>query len=116
MKYKVDLDENNYLIAFVNTGTAEDTVDLDIETMNIDYMNCYKLVNDEIIFDEKKYNDLFITRTKELQIIGLKKQLESTDYKAIKYAEGWISEEEYAPIKAKRESLREQIRALESNI
>lgn len=42
-----------------------------------------------------------------------KQYLKSTDYKAIKYAEGAISEEEYAPIKAERARARETIRQLE---
>lgn len=49
----------------------------------------------------------------EEQIAQLKEQLFATDYKAIKYAEGWISEEEYAPVKAEREAIRQQIRELE---
>lgn len=49
------------------------------------------------------------------QIVAeLKQQLAESDYKAIKYAEGWYTEEEYAPIKAKREALRERIRELEN--
>lgn len=50
------------------------------------------------------------------QINSLKQQLASTDYKAIKYAEGWISEEEYAPIKAQRQSIRSQINELEKKL
>lgn len=49
------------------------------------------------------------------QIVAeLKQQLAETDYKAIKYAEGWYTVEEYAPIKAEREALRERIRELEN--
>lgn len=44
----------------------------------------------------------------------LKGELASTDYKAIKYAEGWLTEEEYAPIKAQRQAIRDEINALES--
>lgn len=44
----------------------------------------------------------------------LKSELASTDYKAIKYAEGWISEEEYAPIKATRQEIRDEINELEA--
>ena len=84
--------------------------------MNLEYLNCYKLVNDEVIFDEEKYNALVDTKAKEDEIARLKKELSDTDYQAIKYSEGWISEEDYAPIKANREALREQIRALESDI
>ena len=49
------------------------------------------------------------------QIAELKQQLFSSDYKAIKYAEGWISEEEYAPIKAERQKIRDKINELENN-
>lgn len=44
----------------------------------------------------------------------LKIELASTDYKAIKYAEGWMTEEEYAPIKAERQAIRDEINALET--
>lgn len=50
------------------------------------------------------------------QLAELKWQLSHTDYKAVKYAEGWYSDEEYAPIKAAREELREQIRTLENQL
>lgn len=48
-----------------------------------------------------------------LQIDILKHELQKTDYKAIKYSEGWLSEEEYAPIKAERQKIREEINKLE---
>lgn len=47
------------------------------------------------------------------QLAAIKTQLAATDYKALKYAEGWISEEEYAPIKAERQALRNKINELE---
>ena len=50
------------------------------------------------------------------QILELKAKLADTDYKAIKYAEGWYSDEEYAEEKALRESWREQIREWEAQI
>lgn len=49
----------------------------------------------------------------ETQIESLKQQLADTDYKAIKYAEGLISAEDYAATKAKRQAWRDQINALE---
>lgn len=51
--------------------------------------------------------------TVEQQVSELKAQLAATDYKAIKYAEGWITEEEYAPIRAERQAIRDQINSLE---
>lgn len=50
---------------------------------------------------------------KQFQIDLLKKKLADTDYKAIKYAEGLISEEDYAPIKAERQRIRDEINRLE---
>ena len=46
-------------------------------------------------------------------ICDCKQYLKATDYKAIKYAEGEISEADYAPIKAERAKAREMIRKLE---
>lgn len=57
------------------------------------------------------HNDIIMA-----QINELKAKLADTDYKAIKYAEGWYSDEEYAEEKALRESWREQIRELEAQI
>jgi hypothetical protein len=51
--------------------------------------------------------------TPEMQIEGLKQQLANTDYKAIKFAEGLISEEDYAPIKKQRQEWRNRINLLE---
>ena len=51
---------------------------------------------------------------KQSQIDMLKAELSKTDYKAIKYAEGWITAEEYEPIKAERQALRDKINALEA--
>ena len=49
-----------------------------------------------------------------IEITQLKKLLADTDYKAIKYAEGQISEEDYAPIRLQRQSYRDHINELEA--
>ena len=46
----------------------------------------------------------------------LKNKLYDTDYKAIKYAEGLLSEEEYAPIKEQRQTWRNEINTLEEEL
>ena len=50
---------------------------------------------------------------KEDRIVELKTMLFDTDYKAIKYAEGLISEEEYEIIKRQRQAWRDEINMLE---
>ena len=52
----------------------------------------------------------------EEQISELKQQLTDTDYKAIKYAEGLLTEEEYAETKAQRQEWRARINELESEM
>ena len=49
-----------------------------------------------------------------LEITQLKKQLSDTDYKAIKYAEGQISESEYANVRTERQGYRDRINELEA--
>lgn len=51
-----------------------------------------------------------------LQIIALKQKLQQTDYKAIKYSEGWLTEEEYAETKAERQRIRDEINRLEQEL
>ena len=49
----------------------------------------------------------------EMQIEELKQKLSNTDYKAIKFAEGLINEEDYAPTKKQRQEWRNEINLLE---
>lgn len=51
----------------------------------------------------------------EIEIARLKEELAETDYKAIKYAEGWISEEDYKTIKEDRQRIRNRINELEND-
>ncbi len=49
-----------------------------------------------------------------LEITQLKKALSDTDYKAIKYAEGQISESDYASVRELRQGYRDRINELEA--
>lgn len=50
------------------------------------------------------------------EISELKRKLSDTDYKAIKYSEGWLTDEEYAEAKAQREEWRKRINKLEASL
>ena len=54
-----------------------------------------------------------ISNNTQIKIDSLKKNLADTDYKAIKFAEGLINEEDYAPVKKQRQEWRNQINLLE---
>lgn len=68
-------------------------------------------------YDEVETIETYVLFTEkelaEREIQTLKTYLQSTDYKAIKFAEGVMSAEEYAPIKAKRQEARNRINELE---
>lgn len=49
------------------------------------------------------------------KIAELKQNLSETDYQAIKFAEGQLSEEEYEPIKKQRQLWRDEINNREKN-
>lgn len=65
--------------------------------------------------DRKVWYDLYKTERQKIEeeIDILKQKLFNTDYKAIKYAEGQLTEEEYGPIKQERQSWRNRINELE---
>lgn len=54
-------------------------------------------------------NSVITTKIDELKVL-----LQESDYIAIKYAEGQLTEEEYASIKAQRQSWRDMINLLEN--
>ena len=74
------------------------------------------------IYDNGIYRDATPEEMKALALTpteGIeqcKAQLSATDYQAIKHSEGLISEEDYAPIKAQRQALRDRINALEERL
>lgn len=69
-------------------------------------------------YDEYEDIQVYVPYTdKELaerEIQTLKRNLADTDYQAIKYAEGVMSESEYAPIKSQREDWRYRINYLQA--
>lgn len=50
------------------------------------------------------------------QIRELQGKLSATDYQALKYSEGWITEDEYIEIKAIRQSWRDAINQLQEQL
>lgn len=68
-------------------------------------------------YDEYEDIQVYVPYTEkqlaEREISTMKTKLRNTDYQAIKYAEGQISEEDYAEIKAQRQAWRDRINELE---
>lgn len=55
-----------------------------------------------------------IEPTTEQQILELTKKLDDTGYKAIEYADGLLTQEEYEPIRLQRQEWRDEINRLEN--
>lgn len=60
--------------------------------------------------------ECLISGNPEKVIKDLKQKLAETDYQAIKYAEGRLSEAEYAEIKQQRQAWRDEINHLETEL
>jgi hypothetical protein len=96
LAYKSGWDLNNYI-------RIEDTQQSDINGWTYRKELCPMKTEQDLLKDQYR-----------LEIQQLKKQLSDTDYKAIKYAEGQISEEDYASVRAERQSYRDRINELEA--
>lgn len=81
------------------------------------YSDCqYSDFNEDFSFNPVKYQTRKTIEITKQKIEEYKQKLCETDYKAIKYAEGLISETDYAPIKAERENYRKAINSLEISL
>lgn len=86
---------------------TEDMIDLDITEKDLEQIGITKCFENNKIVD-------FFNPTKRIN--ELKKLLCETDYKAIKFAEGELSAEDYLPIKQKRRAYRAEINSLEEKL
>lgn len=93
---KEELEDGTHVIDYVIDIPYQEAVDAYDEKMNIKVYI--------------PYNEI------ELKINELKSQLNNSDYKAIKYAEGYYTDEEYKPIKEQRQKLRDQINELQKEL
>ena len=64
----------------------------------------------------QKTESMILVEKYQSEILDLKKYLSDTDYKAIKFAEGEITESDYQEVKSQRHDARVRINELESMI
>lgn len=86
-------------------GVLIDIPQAELETMRMAQLEYEQQLQRQAEIDEIQY-----------KINEIKAKLSQTDYQAIKYAEGFISETDYAPIKAQRQAWRDEINALEAEV
>lgn len=77
----------------------------------------YKVVGNKIVECTEEDNKIFIQRKEIMnQMSDIKRQLNDTDYKTLKYIDGDLSEEEYESIKNIRVILRKEYNNLEKEL
>ena len=85
-----------------------------------DKYSYYAVINGEFTIkrrtptSQEAKTDEIVSINKQIQ--ELKQKLSDTDYKAIKYSEGWINEKDYAEVKQQRENWRSIINKLEEEL
>lgn len=84
-----------------------------IKTIDDKYSDCNDNDFDGLEFSVEKYNARKIREINEPIIAQLKQNLDNTDYQAIKFAEGRMTAEKYAPIGEQRQAWRDEINRLE---
>ena len=52
MKYTINTDENGYILSVANT--ENDTDEIDLASIDLKFLNCYKYKNGEATLDEEK--------------------------------------------------------------
>lgn len=81
MLYTVTLDKENYLTSVAHT--QNDNIELDLSTLNLPYLNAYKMVDNAPVLDEEKLQALIEAEQQEAkneEIEELKDKLSKTDY------------------------------------
>ena len=91
---EMSMEEFDYLISEQNKGKELKVVEGKVVAVD------YKPTEEEL---------------KQQRIAELKQLLADTDYKAIKYGEGLLTDEQYAETKAQRQAWRDEINELEQN-
>lgn len=86
--------------------------------LNEEDLQDYDVITEQefIAYTTPQTRELSQTQIKKRRIAELKRNLQNTDYQAIKYAEGELSAEDYASTKAQRQSWRAEINQLESEL
>lgn len=92
------------------TKRFENGVLIDIPQAELETMRLAQLEYEQQLQRQAEIDEV------QRKINEAKAKLSQTDYQAIKYAEGFISETDYAPMKALRQAYRDEINRLEAEL
>ena len=92
------------------TKRFENGVLIDIPQAELETMRLARLEYEQQLQRQAEIDEI------QRKISEAKAKLSQTDYQAIKYFEGFISETDYAPMKALRQAYRDEINRLEAEL
>lgn len=81
MLYTVNLNADRYIVSI--SHTKDDNVDIDLNLLDLRYLNAYRLINSEIVLDEVKKAEMVATEQQKAideEIADLKQKLNESDY------------------------------------
>ena len=81
MLYTINTDKNNFVLSISHTDN--DNIDIDIEAIELEYLNAYELAGNKLIMNQDRKNEIEQERqqkAKETEIESLKRSLSETDY------------------------------------
>lgn len=120
MRINYYLDSNNVIIGYTIIPFNADLPSIEVESETDIHVGFSQIINGEFIandeaaqiaMEEKAAKDAILS-----EISSLKNQLSKTDYQAIKFAEGQLTAEEFASMRAQRQEWRDQINELENQL
>lgn len=112
---KIVINDNNEIISYCVVGDLDNSIET-LKTFPSQFETQKFVYNKDT--DEILNNPNYIENRSQIetQISEYKKLLSGTDYKTLKYIEGYLTEEEYSETKIQRQEWREKINELEELI
>lgn len=99
--YTLNLNTNNYVLSIAHT--PNDNIELDLSSVDLKHISCYRLINNTLVLDETKLSKTIAKEEQDntkKELLSEKAELESWlkdhDYIGTKIATGRATVEEYA--------------------
>lgn len=77
MKYTINVDEKGYILSIANTET--DTEELDLTSMDLKFLNCYRYENGKAILDEEKKQKMLDEEKNKPYVATYEERLDAID-------------------------------------
>ena len=115
MKIYLQVNDKDIITGIYSKKLFDDVIPYEVDNISKIHVGLDKFVNGSIVENTAAYEQEQENLRRYNQIQELKQHLAETDFQAIKFAEGELTEEEFAPVRAQRHAWREEIRRLENN-